>query len=129
MVGVVVHAVGVPCLLVIVDVCDEKTVAGNTLVPSCTLAVVHEVELVLVLLVIDNVCLAVVCERLHIAYDGVGLELHGSCPSCHPSFVSGEVGGAESVAVVASLMEEVPRVHTVAAAVCGVVEVRIAEAV
>ena len=88
--------------------CDKQSVAGKALVPTCTLAVVHEIELVSVLLVVDDVCFAVFAQRLHICNDGVGLKLHGCGPSCHPALEASEVGWAESVAVVASLVEKVP---------------------
>lgn len=103
MAGIVVRLVHVPHVLVIVDMRDEQTAAGKRCVPTCALAILHDVELVSVGVVIHDVSVAALRCGLHVVYLLVlRAQLYGCEPSCHPFLVSCVVGRAERVFVVAA---------------------------
>ena len=99
-------------------------------IPTRLLTVLQEEVLVAVAFVIDDIGIAPrVLQRLHVA-DALGVDQLGGCfPSSHPALIAGVACGLIAVVVVGAAVHEVPVTHALTAAVVGVVEVGIAEAV
>ena len=130
MAGSVVDGVVVPGRLAVVDVEDEESVAGNACVPFGLASVFEQEVFVVVAVVVDDIGLASLLQRLHGGdLNGLLVELDGCFPACHPSLVGGVACGPIAVAIVGADVHEVPHVHATSAAVACVVEIREAEAV
>ena len=114
---------------IVVDIGDEHAETGQRGVEACRLTVLEHIVLVLIVGIIDDVGLTVVGERGHIVDHRISLQFDGDGPTAGHALVGGVVGGLEAVAVVGTHIHQVVFLHTVVAAVGGVIHIREAHAV
>ncbi len=112
-----------PHRLVVIDIGDEHAETGQRGVEACRLTVLEHIVLVLIVGIIDDVGLTVVGERGHIVDHRISLQFDGDGPTAGHALVGGVVGGLEAVAVVGTHIHQVVFLHTVVAAVGGVIHI------
>ena len=110
---VCVHIVSRPCLLAVVYVRDEEPRRVKPTVTSRLLAVLKDIIFVLMSLIIYNVCLATLRERLHIRDLCRGGKLCEVFPSAVPTLIGCEASWLEAVVEVVSHVHKVPDVCSV----------------
>ena len=100
-----------PYRRVIVDVEDEHTMAGQTGIPTCCLAILHKVILVLIAVVADKIGYIIVCQSRYVD-DGCGfLQFYRCEPSHQPALVTRIACGLVTIAIVVAGVHQIPRVN------------------
>ena len=89
-----------PYRRVIVDVEDEHTIAWQTGIPTCCLAILHKVILILIAVVADKIGYIIVCQSRYVD-DGCGLLQFYRCePSHQPALMTRIACGLVAIAIV-----------------------------
>ena len=103
---------------------DNHTMPGQSRVKFLLLAVVKNIVFVAVCVVIDNVCLPHVSQRLHVCNGSIGHKLYRLRPSAHHFLISCIARRHETLSVICACVHQIPASHAVVSAVGGVVHVR-----
>ena len=130
MIGVVVGTIGLPDRDVVVAMQDEQSFIGQRGIPAFLLTVLQHEILVSVALVINNIALATILQRLHIGDSYIHrIEFDRCLPTGKPTLITGVACRLITTAVIRTLVHQVIFAHTLTTRVVYVIEVGITQTV
>ena len=107
-----IHAIGLPDVLVEVDMDNEQPTSGKRLVPPHLLAVLQQIVLIGVGIVVDDIGITAFRERHHAVYlHLVVTQFDRVEPSQHHAFMTRITGGYETIAIVIAHAHHIPCIH------------------
>src|SRR5574344_205068 len=108
---------------------DQQSSTRQGGIPTGLLPILQQIILVIIVIIVDDIRISSSTQRHYIIHITSGRENNRFLPSAKPFFITGISCRTESVAVIVSVVQQIPRIHSEITLAAFIIKVREAQAV